>query len=95
MSILKSWFSAPPEEKELPMENVPDSHSPEHIHEWGLWEITKEGSITRREECDCGYICHGQHEDRIIGNYIDQRRRCTTCGKYELDTQVSYAIVED
>ena len=72
------------EEKELPMENAPDSQSPPHTHEWGLWEITKEGEITRYNSATWN--------DDTIGTYINQRRRCTTCGKYELDTQVSYAI---
>lgn len=71
---------------ELPVANESDPQSPPHVHEWGLWEIVKEGSITQTGSWS--------HSDRELGTYLDQRRRCTTCGKYELDTQVSYAVEE-
>lgn len=74
-------------EKELPMENAPDSQSPPHTHEWDLWEITKEGKIVR-----CADTSEWNSEETVLGTYLDQRRRCKTCGKYELDTQVSYAV---
>ena len=67
-------------ERELPMNNEPDLQSPPHTHEWGMWEIVNEGSITQNE----------LGEDITIGTYLDQKRRCSTCGKYELDTQVTY-----
>ena len=51
--------------------------------EYLMWEIIKEGSIIRnRDEWGA---------EHIIGRYIDQKRRCKTCGKTELDTQVAYA----
>ena len=98
--FFKSWFPqhcegcrcfdtvAPEdEERELPLANEPDAQSPPHTHEWGLWKIVKEGTISKRGQWE--------YQDRDIGSYIDQQRRCNTCGKYELDTQVSYAIEED
>ena len=103
MAFFESWFQPhcegcrcfdpapedqdPPEEeeRELPLENAIDPQTPPHTHEWGLWEIVKEGIITKPGD-------DNWEEDRTIGTYLDQRRRCTTCGKYELDTQVSYAI---
>jgi hypothetical protein len=79
------------DEQPLPEANEPDSQSPAHVHEWGMWEIVKEGNITQPVEND-DFFSWKEKEDRVIGNFLDQRRRCTTCGKYELDTQVSYAI---
>ena len=73
------------EERELPLANEPDAQSPPHTHEWSLWDIVKEGSIT---------VTGDWGVERTIGTYLDQRRRCDTCGKYELDTQVSYAVEE-
>jgi hypothetical protein len=72
------------EERELPLANEPDLQSPPHTHTWGMWEIVKEGTITRYN--------HDTWTNDEIGSYIDQRRRCEGCGKYELDTQVSYAV---
>jgi hypothetical protein len=68
-------------EGELPLTNESDSQSP-HTHEWGLWEIVKEDALIR-------YNSETWTDDEI-GSYLDQRRRCATCGKYELDTQVTY-----
>ena len=101
MNFFNSWFqthcegcrcfdpapdedSVEQEERELPLTNEPDPQSPPHTHEWGMWEIVKEGTIT-------SYNSDTWSNDEI-GSYIDQRRHCETCGKYELDTQVSYAI---
>jgi hypothetical protein len=73
------------------MTNEPDPQSAHdsttHTHEWDVWKITKEGNITIKES-DGWYGWNS--EEIIIGTYIDQRRRCKTCGKHELDTQVSY-----
>ncbi len=75
------------DERKFLMANELDPQSPPHTHEWDVWEITKEGEITR-------YNRSTWAED-TIGTYIDQRRRCKTCGKHELDTQVSYAVEPD
>jgi hypothetical protein len=69
----------------IPMKNEIDPASPPHTHKWDKWQITKEGNITQ----SYGF------EDRVLGTYIDQRRCCIECGKWELDTQVSYAIEDD
>ena len=77
------------DKRKFPMANEPDPQSPPHTHDWDVWEITKEGSIVRE-----GDTSEWNSQDVVIGTYIDQRRRCKTCGKHELDTQVSYAIEE-
>ena len=77
-------------EEEVPMANEPDPQTAPHTHEWSLWEIVNEGNITRSQD-DTTWTW-GEKQDHVIGTYLDQRRRCVSCGKYELDTQVSYAI---
>ena len=74
---------------EVPMANESDHRTTPHRHEWTLWEIIKEGNIVKTYNAD---IWSWGEETQIIGTYLDQRRRCVSCGKFELDTQVSYAI---
>lgn len=51
-----------------------------HTHNWNVWEIIKEGNVSYDDL---------RGNTHIIGRYLDQKRRCKECGKFELNSQVT------
>lgn len=49
-----------------------------HVHSWGMWEIESSGNVLHAGTT------------RVAGKYLFQQRRCSTCGKIQLNSQTVY-----